>query len=202
MVETSRLGECLELDHVSTVCSIFFGLISDSSVHFDRAVRNTPQEVAMEVWKKNDCENLVKSLGKSLPSGASAGDCVALYPQNQLVENSTKTFQVSMPVSEGVTHSASIWRTTTASAAQWVLIEAEVNDGKATFEATEGGIYMPRNKLNVAAVVGIACAVSVVVLLFVGTTIYFCKYPQKWKAVKDGVRKKVSYAKRSFQTQV
>lgn len=156
----------------------------------------------MEVWKTNDCEDLIGSLGKPLPSGSSAGDCVALYPQDQLVQNSTKKFQVSMPVPEGVTESVSIWRTTTAAASQWTLIEADVSDGQASFQATEGGVYMPRKKIKVAAVVGIACAVSVVLIIFIGTTIYFCKYPEKWKAVKNSVRQKASYAKRSFQSQV
>ena len=173
----------------------------DSSVWFDRGARDTPQDVGMEVWQTEDCENLINSLGKSLPSGSSAGSCVALYPQEQLVKDSAK-FQVSMPVPEGVTEKVSIWKTTTDSAAQWTLIEAEVSNGQATFQASEGGVYVPRKSVNVAAIVGIVCAVSVLLIIVCGTTIYFCKYPEKWQALKKGVRQKANYAKRSMQSQV
>lgn len=87
----------------------------------------------------------------------------------------------------------------------FTALDTTVENGRAVAETNQGGIFIAGSGVNYDLVVGLSVAgvvLLIVILMVVGTVIYFVVRPEKWKSTKSNVKKTQMKVKRSFAKQV
>ena len=114
-----------------------------------------------------------------------------LQPEEQLAPEQ-KTFSMEMEVNKGAVEDIAIYRSDSASFATWTRVEAEIEDGKATFQAQHGGVYVAVKHSNAGLIAGAVIGTLILVAVIAGGTFF---YLRKNPAA-------LSNMKRSFQSKV
>lgn len=84
-------------------------------------------------------------------------------------------------------------------------MDTSIEDGQAVAQTDQGGIFVVGSGVNYDLVIGLSVAgvvLLIVILMVVGTVIYFVARPEKWKSTKKNVKKTQMKVKRSFAKQV
>lgn len=87
----------------------------------------------------------------------------------------------------------------------FTAVDTQIIDGQAVAETDEGGIFVVGSNVNYDLVIGLSVAgvvLLIVILMVVGSVIYFVVRPEKWKSAKGTVKKTQMKFKRSFAKQV
>lgn len=120
---------------------------------------------------------------------------MALYPETKLT---TQGKTITMKIKLNADKDVSIYRSTTDNLHSWVEMDAEINNGVASFQTSHGGVYVATTSSNLAFIVGIVVGCVVIAIIVIATVVYFKRNPGKWQKMKN----KMHYAERSMQDKV
>lgn len=147
-------------------------------------------KLRLEKWTPQQATQVSNMIGDEY-----ASDFVALYPETELTtEGKTITMKIKLNTDKDV----SIYRSTTDNLHSWVEMDAEVNNGVASFQTSHGGVYVATTSSNIAFIVGIVVGCVVIAIIVIATVVYFKRNPGKWQKMKN----KMHYAERSMQDKV
>lgn len=156
------------------------------------------KKITIQQWTTAQGEERMRGFNREMTVGKDyASNFFMLSPEEALSEGE-KGFTARMKINTD--DDVSVYRTTSDSFATWIEVkDVSISDGKATFQAQHGGVYVARtDKDNVGMIVGITIACVVVVAVIVGAVVYFRRHPAKWQAVRSTCRN----AERSFHSKV
>lgn len=108
-----------------------------------------------------------------------------------------RTFSVEMTVDCSVC-TVAMYRSDPSTFSFWTRVNADIADGKARFEAVEGGVYVARSESQIGVYVGVGVVCAALLLVLVGTLIYFKKHPEKFQQIQKAAK----YAERSTKDKV
>ena len=128
-----------------------------------------------------------------------AADVLVIHPEHQLADTGRK-FTVRMRVGQApALTNVKLYRTTTDGFVTWTKVaDVQFSNGHAEFQTDRGGVYAAVYEKNLGLIVGISCLLVVLVLLLLGSVIYFLRHPGKWTEL----RSKVTNVKRSTQSRI
>lgn len=141
------------------------------------------QTITVELMTADDGQRMIEERGGRMGVGHG-------YASNFLIVNphSLKTsnkFVIGMKVDSGVTSKIQFYRSSDAlDLKTWFKVDSSMNDGLATLEVREGGVYVARTLPDSAIISGIVVTCIVIVIVIGGTTFYFRRHPDKWQTVK------------------
>ena len=96
-----------------------------------------------------------------------------------------------------------VYQTTTGAANAWTEVTVTSAENQmVTFESRGGGIFVAKETPNLVIIASVAAACIVVILIFLGTLVYFKRFPDKIHSVRTNFNRKVAYARRSLQAKV
>ncbi|CAH1783889.1 unnamed protein product [Owenia fusiformis] len=198
----SQKGRIICLDH--SVADVSVGW-NGGSINIGRkaAINIEPdtfaqlQKLRIEEWETAVAEARIAELGRSINVGDGyASNYIRLLPETKLTQGD-KTFTVQMKVEQPGTKNVGVYRTNN-DFATWTRLDADINDGLATFEAQGGGVYVARTEPQVGVIVGVCIGLIALVAIIIGGILYFKKNPDKLESLRGGARN----AGRSVQNKV
>jgi hypothetical protein len=107
------------------------------------------------------------------------------------------TFTVQMKIDPDASE-VEIYRSNSQDMATWTQIPASVNGGTASFQASQGGVYVARSHTQVGPIIGIVVGCVVLLVVVVAVIVYFKRNPERFEKLRSGARK----AERSVQNKV
>lgn len=156
------------------------------------------QKLSLQKWSTEQGEQKMKAQNREINFGEKYASSFYVVSPEQVLSNDDKPFVTKMSVSED--DDIVVYRSNSENFATWTQVpDVKVSGGKASFQVSQGGVFVARTKeTNVGMIVGVVIACAVVIAVAVGLFVYFRRHPAKWQAVSTNCRN----AGRSFQAKV
>ncbi|KAK7102363.1 protein DD3-3-like [Littorina saxatilis] len=157
------------------------------------------QKVSLQKWSAEQGEQRMRTKNREISFGEEYASSFYVVSPEQTMSASGKGIMTKMSITTD-DDDVAVYRSNTENFATWVQVTGvQINDGVASFQAQQGGVYVARTKeKNVGLIVGITILCIVIIAVIVGGVIYFKRHPGKWLAVKTSCRN----AGRSMQSKV
>ncbi|XP_064604895.1 protein DD3-3-like isoform X2 [Liolophura sinensis] len=196
-------GRILAYDYLVTLAAIGWSggnvSLSDGSATavVPQGVFDRLQKIRLESWSPLKGDKEIRSRGREISVGDSyVSNFLVVHPVERLAVNG-RTFSVQMAVDCSVC-TVAMYRSDPSTFSFWTRVNADVANGKAHFEAVEGGVYVARSESKIGVYVGAAVVCVAILLVLVGTIIYFKKHPEKFRQIQKAAK----YAERSTKDKV
>ncbi|XP_071081858.1 protein DD3-3-like [Haliotis cracherodii] len=155
------------------------------------------QKLRLEEWSREEGDRQMQAAHQTMNLGSDyVSNFLVVYPQSQIASDS-KTFTIELKVDSG-SSDVVVYRSNANNFATWTRVDASIDGNMAKFQAQGGGVFVARSSSNIGMVVGIAIACIVIVVILIGTLVYFKLHPKKWQSVKNNAK----YIQRSTQSKV
>ena len=123
--------------------------------------------------------------------GDVSGKFLVIHPEEPLTAEG-QTFTVELKIDYGGLEDVKLYHSNSNSFSTWSTVDVDVSDGKATFQATEGGVYVAKVDSNIGVVIGaVVGCLLLVALVIVGTVWYFRKHPSKLSHMKRSLTSRI-----------
>jgi len=154
--------------------------------------------IQMEQWPSDVGNQLVLDAGQEMTAGNGyASDFILISPEKQIAMADRK-FEVKMKLDEGASGNIKLYKTNSQHFSTWEEVDADIQDGTASFQASEGGVYVARSHVNAGAIAGGVIAALVIVVIVAATVFYFRSKPEKM----DAINRRFRNAKRGTQSAI
>jgi len=155
------------------------------------------KKISIEKWSIKDGEAVMSSKNKAINAGDSyASDFIRVSPEELIEDGEDKFITITMVLTDS-SDSVKVYRAPN-DISDWTRVDAEINSGQAKVQAQRGGVYIARSESNIGMTVGIAVGCAALLVVILGTVLYFRRNPTKWTAVKTNCRN----AERSLHSKV